>query len=870
MKKLTGAEIRQRWLDFFVSKGHVIFPSVPLVPQGDKSLLWVNAGVTGLKKYFDGSEIPSSRRIVNVQKCIRTNDIENVGYTARHHTFFEMLGNFSIGDYFRPEVIPWAYELLTSEDVGFGLPIEKLYITYSPLDTATRDLWIKCGVPADHLIPLEGNFWEIGEGPCGPDTEMFFDRGEEYDPEHLGVKMLREDIENDRYIEIWNIVFSQFNSVAGVARKDYKELPSKNIDTGSGLERIACILQGAPTNFETDLFTPIIDKTEEISGKSYQGSEDKMPFRVIADHARCLTFALSDGASFSNEGRGYVLRRIIRRAMRYGKKLGIDHAFMYTLVDTVISEYKHFYPALETRRDFIVKSIQNEENKFLRTLASGESLLREKIEGKTSLSGKDAFLLYDTFGFPFDLTKEICFESGVKVDEEGFEEEMKAQRERARNARGEIASFHKQSKDLLAFKEESKFDYEHTCLKGKVIGLFKDGVKVDSLDEEGEIIFDQTPFYSESGGQVSDEGVIENETTLASVTSMGKAPNGAHLHHVEINYGKIEIGDVFTLKVDESKRALTARNHSATHLLHAAIGEVLGHHVDQKGSFVNSEYLRFDYESDSRPSADQLREIENLVNAKIAEAIEEKTLVLPLEEASKLGAEMEFSEKYGDYVRVVTFSSFSKEFCGGTHVKNSSDIGCFVLVSDSSVSSGVRRIEGRTSLGALSFLNRKKEAVDQLCRNFGGVSESALLKKVDDLKEDLASANKEIDRLKAKLASSLASSLGDDYEEVSGVRLYVASVEGGREEAVKLGDSLKVKGPDYLIFIAANGEKGIALIALAGGKGLSLGAGKAMKLAASLYQGGGGGSPTFASGSGRVKADPLSLKKALKEALLGA
>ncbi|MBQ2069317.1 MAG: alanine--tRNA ligase, partial [Bacilli bacterium] len=436
MRKLSGREIRQVWIKFFQSKGHVYIPGVPLIPQGDKSLLWVNAGVTGLKKYFDGSEIPPSRRIVNVQKSIRTNDIENVGHTARHHTFFEMLGNFSIGDYFRDEVIPWAAEILTSEEVGFGIPFEKLYITYSPLDKATHDLWVKCGVPEDHLIPLEGNFWEIGEGPCGPDTEMFFDRGPEYDPKGLGVELLKQEIENDRYIEIWNIVFSQYNSVAGVARKDYKELPSKNIDTGSGLERIACVLQGTDTNFETDLFTPVIEKTKELSGAKYEGA-NKMAFRVIADHARCLTFALSDGASFSNEGRGYVLRRIIRRAMRYGKKLGIDHPFMYGLVDTVIAEYKDFYPNLETKREYIVKSIENEERKFLRTLVSGEALLREKIEGKDTLEGADAFLLYDTFGFPFDLTKEICLEAGVKVDEEGFNEEMKKQKERARAARND-------------------------------------------------------------------------------------------------------------------------------------------------------------------------------------------------------------------------------------------------------------------------------------------------------------------------------------------------------------------------------------------------------------------------------------------------
>ena len=866
MRKLTGAEIRQVWIKFFESKGHRFMPGVPLVPQGDKSLLWVNAGVTGLKKYFDGSEIPPCRRIVNVQKSIRTNDIENVGHTARHHTFFEMLGNFSIGDYFRDEVIPWAAEILTSDEVGFGIPFEKLYITYSPLDKATHDLWVKCGVPEDHLIPLEGNFWEIGEGPCGPDTEMFFDRGEKYDPEHKGVELLRQEIENDRYIEIWNIVFSQYNSVAGVKRSEYKELPSKNIDTGSGLERIACILQGTETNFETDLFTPIIEATEKVSGRKYEGDE-KMNFRVIADHARCLTFALSDGAAFSNEGRGYVLRRIIRRAMRYGKKLGIDHPFMYELVDTVIAHYRDFYPDLVARRDYIVKSIENEERKFLRTLVSGEALLREKIEGQTSLPGEVAFLLYDTFGFPFDLTKDICLEAGVSVDEEAFKAEMAKQKERARAARGEVSSFHKQSKDLLAFKEQSTFDYGTLSCKGKVIGLFIDGVAVEEIEEEGDVVFDLTPFYSESGGQVSDEGKIENESTQGDVTAMGKTPNGAHLHHVALSYGKIAKGDEFLLTVDSKKRGLTARNHSATHLLHAAIGEVLGHPVDQKGSFVCPDYLRFDYEASSRPTPEQLAEMEAMVNEKIASAIQEKTLILPIEEAAKLGAEMEFSEKYGDTVRVVTFGEFSKEFCGGTHVSNSSDIGIFVLTSDSAVSSGVRRIEGRTSLGAYEYLRRKKEALDRLGESLGNPGDALIGKKVDGLREDLNAANREIDRLKAKLASAQASDLAKSFVEVSGIQTFVGHIEGGREEAGKLGDSLKTKFPDYAIFIAAKGEKGIALNAFCGGKATKLGAGALMKLVGPLYGGNGGGNPNFASGSGKSLADEATVRATIAEAL---
>ncbi|MBR5990261.1 MAG: alanine--tRNA ligase, partial [Bacilli bacterium] len=420
MKPLTGMEIRNRWIKFFESKGHKNVPSVSLVPHGDKSLLWVNAGVTGLKKYFDGSEIPANRRMTNVQKCIRTNDIENVGHTARHHTFFEMLGNFSIGDYFRDEVIPWAFELLTDEEVGFGFPKEKLYITYNPMDKASLELWIKVGMIPDHMIPLEGNFWQIGEGPCGPDTEMFFDRGEKYDPEHRGVEMLKNDEENDRYIEIWNIVFSQFNAVNGVKREDYKELPSKNIDTGAGLERFACICQETPTNFETDLFMPIIEAVMKLSGKEY-AEPNLMSFRVIADHIRCLTFALSDGAIFSNEGRGYVLRRIARRAMRYGQKLGINGPFLWNLVDIVVEKYAEWYPNLLEKKELVKKMILGEENKFSQTLMVGEKKLKKIVEEKGMISSEDAFLLYDTYGFPKDLTSEMGLELGAKVDLDNFD-----------------------------------------------------------------------------------------------------------------------------------------------------------------------------------------------------------------------------------------------------------------------------------------------------------------------------------------------------------------------------------------------------------------------------------------------------------------
>src|SRR5574344_1012067 len=565
MKKMTGNEIRQTWLNFFKSKGHMIEPGASLIPHNDKTLLWINSGVAALKKYFDGSEIPDCRRITNVQKSIRTNDITNVGKTARHHTFFEMLGNFSIGDYFRDEVIPWAYEILTSPSY-FGMDPENLYFTYNPTDKETFALWKKCGVKESHLIPLEGNYWEIGAGPCGPNTEVFYDRGESWDKDHLGIRLLKEDIDNDRYIELWGIVFSQYNAEPGKPRSEYKELPSKNIDTGAGLERIACILQGAETNFDTDLFMPVINATQKLATKTY-ADPNKMAYRVIADHIKTITFAIADGEYFSNEGRGYVLRRLLRRAMRYGQKIGINTTFMFKLVPVVKDMMKGFYPYLEGKEDYIAKIVKGEEEKFLKTLGTGEALLDKAIEGKKELSGADAFKLYDTFGFPIEMTKEICEEKGIGIDMAEFEKEMDAQKERARSARGDIQSMNKQSKDLLDFKESSQFRYDLTSSKAKVIGLFKDGVRVKELEDKGEVAFDITPFCSESGGQVGDSGRADNKDCSMRIIDSQKAPNGQHLHVAEILFGSVKEGDEFTLQIDEDRRRLTARNHSATHLL---------------------------------------------------------------------------------------------------------------------------------------------------------------------------------------------------------------------------------------------------------------------------------------------------------------
>lgn len=845
MKNLKGSEIRNLWIEFFESKGHKYIPGVNLVPKDDKSLLWVNAGVTGLKKYFDGSEIPPSRRIVNVQKSIRTNDIENVGHTARHHTFFEMLGNFSIGDYFRKEVIEWAFEILTSPK-WLDFEVDKLYVTYNPSDLETFEYWQKVGLPKDHLIPLEGNYWEIGEGPCGPNTEVFYDRGEAYDPEKKGIELLANDIENDRYIEIWGIVFSQYNAEAGVERKNYKELPSKNIDTGSGLERLACICQQTETNFETDLFYPIIKETEKISSRKYEKG-NLMPFRVIADHIRCLTFALSDGAYFSNEGRGYVLRRIIRRALRYGQKLGILEPFMYKLVDVVVENYSSFYPEIASKKELVKTMIKQEEEKFIKTLQSGENLLKEYISNHDFLDGATAFKLYDTFGFPIDMSVEICQEYGVKVDLEDFKKHMEEQKERARAARGDIQSFNKQSKDLLAFNEVSTFDYEQTSIKSKVIGLFKDGVKVEQIEDEGYVCFKETPFYAESGGQVSDKGEIISKDAQGIVDDVMKAPNGSHLLHVNLKFGTIKVGDELEQVIDLEKRHLTERNHSATHLLHSALGLVLGTHVDQKGSYVDENYLRFDFSFMNKISKDQLKEIEREVNKKIIESIERKTLILPIEEASKLGAEMEFDGKYGSIVRVVTFGDYSKEFCGGTHVKNTSEIGLFVIESEGSIASGIRRIQGRTSKEALAYLNNKLsllEEVDSLLET----NDNQVLSKISKNKEKMAELSAELEKQKDKVISLQMSSLENEFSLINGVNFFAKRIPNySRNDIMALGDKLKSNKDNYLICLC--GLDAIAVFAK--GSGLEVGANKAIRALNEIINGKGGGKDEIASGSAK-------------------
>ncbi|MDY6362699.1 MAG: alanine--tRNA ligase [Bacilli bacterium] len=867
MRYMTGQEIRETWLNFFKSKGHHVEKGASLIPYQDPTLLWINSGVAALKKYMDGSEVPPSRRITNVQKSIRTNDIENVGFTARHHTFFEMLGNFSIGDYFKKEVIPFAFEILTSEKY-FGMPKDKLYFTYNPIDEETHQLWLKEGVEESHLIPLEGNYWEIGEGPAGPNTEVFFDRGEKYDPDHLGERLLREEIENDRYIEIWGIVFSQYNAVPGTPRSEYKELPSKNIDTGAGLERIASVLQQTDSNFETDLFMPIIKAVEKLAKVPYE-KPYLTNYRVIADHIRAVTFAIADGEIFSNEGRGYVLRRLVRRAMRFAKQIGIEKPFMYTLVDVVINIYAKFYPENVSKGPSIAKMVKAEEEKFLETLETGESILREMIVGKKELSGPDAFKLYDTFGFPIDLTVEICAEKGVKVDRVGFEKEMEKQKERARQARSNAQSMHKQSKDLLEFTEPSSFVYDEEPLDAVVIGCFKDGVRVKEITDEGEVILSQTNFYAESGGEVADTGELSNNDTSLEVYNVIKAPNKQHLHAVNVKRGSIKEGDKVHVEINVEERRLTERNHSVTHLLQAALDKVLGNHIKQMGSYVCKDYMRFDFTHYTKISDEELKAIEKEVNRMIAEAIPSNIRVMSIAEANKLGAKAFFSEKYGDEVRVVAFGNESIEFCGGCHVKNTADIGVFVIESESSIASGVRRIEGRSSVGAYELIKERQDALKAIVESVGATNAKEAKDKIHSILEQLSEANRRLTSLMDQISQAKANDAVNQFIDFKGYKVLTKYVKGASMENLNaMGDDLKTKFPDYAILLIGGEGNSLPISIFIGGEALRKNmAGNLVREVAKHLGGGGGGRPNMANGSGRDESKIQSAIELFKETL---
>ena len=869
-KQLTGNQVRQMFLDFFASKGSMIEPGASLIPHNDPTLLWINAGVSALKKYFDGTEKPACNRICNAQKSIRTNDIENVGKTARHHTFFEMLGNFSIGDYFKKEVIPWAWEFLTSPE-WIGFDPKRLYVTVYPDDTEAYDLWVKVGMIPSHIHKSDDNFWEIGRGPGGPDTELYYDRGEKYDPKHIGEKLFFEDIENDRYVELWNIVFSQYDCRPGeMPRTQYKELPQKNIDTGMGLERLVCMIQDGETNFDTDLFLPIIHATEKYAKHTYDEPEYKMAYRVIADHIRTVTFAIADGAMFSNEGRGYVLRRVLRRAVRYGIKLGIEGSFMYNLVQVVADNMKDYYSYVEEKTGLIAQLVKNEEESFHKTLANGEELLSDALKehGDTKqLPGEVVFKLYDTYGYPRELTEEIAQEAGYTIDGNGFEKEMKAQKERARAARGNRQSMHGQSKDLMDFTEESKFTgYTDSHSSGKVIGLFKDGVKVEELEDEGDVILSETCFYAESGGQCADTGRLWNDSFHADVTDVQKAPHKQPMHHIENVEGILHVGDAVEGEYDYEARQETRANHSSLHLLQAALRQVLGSHIAQAGSYNCPDYGRFDFTHFEKPSEEQLKEVERIVNEQINKDLPINTQVLAIEDAKKTGATALFDEKYGDFVRVVSMGDFSKEFCGGTHASNTGDLGSFRIISEESVGSGVRRITCETKMKSYDSFKKEENYLNDTAAMLKMKNWEGLQERIQKLLEENTELKKQVSDAEQKAMTAEADSIVNQAEDINGLRVLILKLKDKENGGLKsYAETLRNKISESIVLIANETNGTVTFVCAASKEAIAKGkkAGDIVKAAAQVCGGNGGGRPDMAQAGGK---DVAKIDDALKAA----
>ncbi|WP_159721847.1 alanine--tRNA ligase [Enterococcus sp. CSURQ0835] len=872
MKHLSSAEVRQMFLDFFKSKGHMVEPSASLVPVNDPTLLWINSGVATLKKYFDGTIVPENPRITNAQKSIRTNDIENVGKTARHHTMFEMLGNFSIGDYFKTEAIHWAWEFLTSPD-WIGFDPEKLYVTVYPKDTEAKRIWLEeVGLPEDHVVEVEDNFWDLGAGPSGPDSEIFYDRGEKFndlpadDPENY------PGGENERYLEIWNLVFSEFNHTQD---GNYEPLPHKNIDTGMGLERMVSIIQDAPTNFETDLFMPIIHKVEELSGKTY--GKDKatdVSFKVIADHIRSLAFAIGDGALPSNEGRGYVLRRLLRRAVMHGKKLGIDEAFLYKLVPVVGEIMVSYYPEVLEQKEFIEKVVRSEEERFHETINEGLAMLDQvladvKANNESQLDGKIIFKLYDTYGFPVELTEEVAEDAGLTVDHAGFDVEMQAQKERARAARTTEKSMGVQTALLGDIKVESTFvGYEHLSVESELLTVIKgEDLVADVSDGQAQLIFKATPFYAEMGGQVADHGIISDldGKIVAKVIDVQKAPNGQPLHKVEV-VGTLAEGKNYFLQVNQSMRNKIIKNHTATHLLHKALKEVLGDHANQAGSLVAPKHLRFDFTHFGQVTAAELKEMEKIVNQKIWEAIPVVTIETDIDTAKNMGAMALFGEKYGHDVRVVNVGDWSIELCGGTHVANTEDIGLFKIVSESGIGAGVRRIEALTGQEAYEAFRNQEDQLTQIAQVVKSPQIKEVVAKTEQLQQQVKELQKENEQLATKLANQQAGDVFKNIQEVNGLTVITASVSvKDMNQLRQLADQWKQKGySDILVLGTAQGEKANLLVAM-NDKALAEGkkAGDLIKQIAPKIGGGGGGRPDMAQAGGK---NPAGLQAALQAA----
>jgi alanyl-tRNA synthetase len=867
MNHLSSKDVRASFLNFFKEKGHKVEPSASLVPADDPSLLWINSGVATLKKYFDGRVVPENPRIVNAQKAIRTNDIENVGVTARHHTFFEMLGNFSVGDYFKKEAIHWAWEFLTS-DKWIGFDPEKLSVTIHPEDDEAFEFWNKeIGLPKERIIRLEENFWDIGEGPCGPNSEIFYDRGPEYgddsnDPE------LYPGGENERYLEVWNLVFSQFNHNPDGS---YTPLPKKNIDTGMGLERMVSIIQNGRTNFDTDLFLPIMAQIEQVSGKKYgESKEMDTAFKVIADHIRTVTFAISDGALPSNEGRGYVLRRLIRRAVRFAMDLGLEKPFMYELVPVVSEIMGDFYDNLKANIAYVQKVIRSEEERFHETLHEGVAILKgmmdtAKASGKDSISGQDAFKLYDTFGFPVELTEEYAQKEGLSVDLDGFEKELSAQRERARSARQDVDSMQVQNTTLREVKESSRFiGYGEHATTSTVTVLIKDNELVDSAKagEEVLLMLDETPFYAESGGQIADIGQLINDHATLIVKDVQKAPNGQNLHTVFVESGEVKVGETLSASINSERRTSTQRNHTATHLLHQALKDVLGKHVNQAGSLVAPERLRFDFSHFGKITEEELDRIETIVNEKIWESISVNTMEKGLQEAKAMGAMALFGEKYGSVVRVVQVGDYSLELCGGCHVGNTAEIGLFKIVSEAGIGAGTRRIEAVTGKYAFELLNKRLKEMQaighELKTNLDGIPD-----RIESLREQIHTLEKENESLTAKLGNTQVNDLLNNVKQIAGVPVLAHRVDGMDMNGLRsMVDQLKNSLDSGIMVLGAVQDEKVNIVCGVTKDLVSKGfhAGKLVKEVASRCGGGGGGRPDMAQAGGK---EPSELDKAL-------
>ena len=867
-------DLREKYLSFFESKGHLRLGSFPLVPKNDNSLLLINSGMAPMKKYFTGEVTPPSTRVTTCQKCIRTPDLERVGKTARHGTYFEMLGNFSFGDYFKKEAIPWAWEFLT---VTLGIPEDKLWPSVYESDDEAYAIWRDViGVPEAHIVRLgkEDNFWEHGTGPCGPCSEIYFDRGEKYG---CGSPDCKPGCDCDRYMEIWNNVFSQFNNMGDGT---YTELTHKNIDTGMGLERLACVMQGVDNMFEVDTIRNILDKVCKIAGKSYGNDQaDDVSIRVITDHVRGATFMICDGVIPSNEGRGYVLRRLLRRAARHGRLLGIDRAFLNEVCDAVINENKGAYPELVEKRELIEKIIGVEEENFGKTIDKGLKMLGDIISsGCTTVSGADAFRLYDTYGFPLDLTKDILEEKGISVDEEGFNELMKEQKQLARSSR-KAADAESWKSDGNAFKELDKTEfsgYTADRCDSNITALTVNGERADSAGtgDKVSIVLDRTVFYAESGGQTGDSGTIRGEGFTVSVHDTVKTPSGVFVHSGEVTDGIVTVGASATAEIDVSRRNAIRRNHTAAHLLQAALRKVLGAHVEQAGQLVTENSVRFDFTHFSALTDRELAETEAWVNDAILAAIPVENTEMPIDEAKAMGAMALFGEKYGSTVRVVNVPDRSIELCGGTHVKVTSDMGLFKILSESSVAAGVRRIEAVTGTGVLKYIDGLKGELNETAAILKVNNPSEIAKRCETLLSELKESRRALESLNAKLAGSKLTEIMKTAEDIKGVRVAVAVLEGvAPDELRKMSDTVKSSDPLAVVVLASvNGDK-VTFCAACGAEAIAKGAhaGNIVRETAAVTGGKGGGKPDSAMAGGKDTAkveDAVKAVPSIVEALI--